>query len=66
VWAITKPEMTKNRSTPSAPWVISGPRIRLTAATPGSAVKWKWNPTTHSAATIRSPVSAFSSPAGAA
>jgi len=38
----------------------------LTAATPGNAVKWKWNPTTHSAATIRSPVSAFSSPAGAA
>ena len=62
---MTKPDRTKNRSTPSSPRVTSGPSTAVTAATPGSAVKWKWKATTHSAATIRSPVSAAISPSGA-
>ena len=54
---MTKPLSTKNRSTPSAPAVTSGPRTSTAAPTPSSGVKWKWNSTTQTAATIRSPVS---------
>jgi hypothetical protein len=66
VCAMTKPESTKNRSTPRAPEVISGPSTPTTSATPGNGVKWKWNSTTHAAATIRRPVSPRSSPAAEA
>jgi hypothetical protein len=58
---MTKPLSTKNRSTPSAPAVTSGPTTSTTAATPGSGLKWKWNNTTQAAATIRNPVSPRSS-----
>src|SRR5688572_12119165 len=64
VWAITNPLNTKNRSTPRAPEVTSGPSASTTWATPGSGVKWKWNSTTHPAATARSPVRPRISPPG--
>src|SRR3954447_15709756 len=54
---MTKPLRTKNRSTPSAPAVTSGPSTPTAASTPSSGLKWKWNSTTQTAATIRSPVS---------
>ena len=58
---MTNPLRTKNRSTPSAPAVTSGPSTSTAAATPSRPVKWKWNSTTQAAATIRSPVSARNS-----
>src|SRR3954453_9661543 len=54
---MTKPLSTKNRSTPRAPAVISGPNASPAMSTPSSPGKWKWNSTTQTAATMRSPVS---------
>ncbi|ANY06618.1 hypothetical protein AFB00_10295 [Pseudonocardia sp. HH130630-07] len=44
--------------------MTSGPSHPVSASTPADGVKWKWNATTHTAATIRRPVSAVSSPDG--